>query len=412
MGENKILSFVLPSRTNLKYLKWAYNSIRKNLKIKHWICMADDASTDNTWEWMEYIMKEDSRVKCIKNEGPHRLGHTILYNRIIEELIETDIFCITHADMYICPGFDEEIFKYIDEKVVVSGTRIEPPLHNPGLEKIIYDFGIEPEEVNEEKLLNFVEEQKNKYKDKTTEGVFAPWAMYKKRFVEIGGHDSLFKPQSREDSDLFNRLQLDGFKFIQSWNMFTGHLTCRGSRFANGAKRNLDGQVFMHGRETDEWLIQNEKSTRNFIRKWGTMVRHDQYMKPIIPHKYNIGLVIHNCDLKTLRKLEPYCDTLYIDLKMEYISQYINDEQLNTKFNLSRKIKWVDSNRENDILVEFDADYLHNNLDALFFLSNMSVIISDSAEIGQMEYSIFKIYVKSLETYEKKLIKINNSIYL
>ena len=41
-------------------------------------------------------------------------------------------------------------------------------------------------------------------------------------------------------------------------------MTCRGSRFADGAKRNPDGQVFMKNRETDEWLAQNVRSTRNF----------------------------------------------------------------------------------------------------------------------------------------------------
>ena len=45
----------------------------------------------------------------------------------------------------------------------------------------------------------------------------------------------------------------------------------------------------MKNRETDEWLAQNERSTRNFIRKWGTMVEHDEYLKPIITPKYNIG---------------------------------------------------------------------------------------------------------------------------
>ena len=28
---DKVISFIQPSRNNLKYLKWSYNSIRKNL---------------------------------------------------------------------------------------------------------------------------------------------------------------------------------------------------------------------------------------------------------------------------------------------------------------------------------------------------------------------------------------------
>jgi len=42
----KLISFIIPSRNNLKYLKQAYNSIRKNTLYPHEICIADDASTD------------------------------------------------------------------------------------------------------------------------------------------------------------------------------------------------------------------------------------------------------------------------------------------------------------------------------------------------------------------------------
>ena len=38
----------------------------------------------------------------------------------------------------------------------MSGTRIEPPLHPEGPEKIIRDFGIEPEEFKEQELLELV----------------------------------------------------------------------------------------------------------------------------------------------------------------------------------------------------------------------------------------------------------------
>jgi hypothetical protein len=36
------ISFIQPSRNNLKYLKWSYEAIRKNLSHKeHEICVAD-----------------------------------------------------------------------------------------------------------------------------------------------------------------------------------------------------------------------------------------------------------------------------------------------------------------------------------------------------------------------------------
>ena len=67
--------------------------------------------------------------------------------------------------------------------------------------------------------------------DRITEGIFAPWCMYKEDFLSIGGHDELFAPQSREDSDLFNRFSLNGYELIQSWDALVYHFTSRGSRF-------------------------------------------------------------------------------------------------------------------------------------------------------------------------------------
>ena len=67
----------------------------------------------------------------------------------------------------------------------------------------------------------------------------------------------------------------------------------------------------MKNRETDEWLKQNQRSTRNFIRKWGHFVKHDEYLMPMIPPKYNVGFVVENCGLEMLGALEPWCRYLW-----------------------------------------------------------------------------------------------------
>ena len=325
----KVISFIQPSRNNLKYLKWSYNSIRKNLGYIHEICWADDFSDDGTWEWMNEMKEKDPNVKIHRNEGPNRLGHTILYDTLVD-MASNDIVMIYHADMYACPGMDEAVLKYLEPGVVVSATRIEPPLHPDGPEKILVDFGIEPEEFKEQELMTWLETdiEVSKGIGKTTNGIFAPWVIYKEDFLRIGGHDPLYAPQSKEDSDIFNRFVLAGYKLVQTWEGFVYHMTCRGSRFKDGALRNPAGQVFMKGRESTEWLTQNLRSTRNFIRKWGHMVKHDEMMYPIIPPKYDIGFVVHNCDANLLRELEPWCSSIYIK-DASLIVEYITEEQRN-----------------------------------------------------------------------------------
>jgi len=109
------ISLIQPSRNNLKYLKWSYEAIRKNQgNHEVEICVADDFSDkDNTWEWCLEMMDKDPHFKAIKNEGPTRLGHTILYDRLVNEVASHDICMIYHADMYLCPGALDAIEKHM-----------------------------------------------------------------------------------------------------------------------------------------------------------------------------------------------------------------------------------------------------------------------------------------------------------
>ena len=402
----KPISFIQPSRNNLKYLKWSYESIRKNLDPIHEICWADDFSDDGTWEWMNEIAEKDPNVKIHRNDGPNRLGHTILYDTLVNDYATNDIVMIYHADMYACPGMDEAVLKHLIPGTVISATRIEPPLHPDGPEKVLQDFGIEPEEFDEQGLMNFINQTwEGMPEDKITNGIFAPWAIYKKDFQEINGHDPLYAPQSKEDSDIFNRFVLNGYELIQTWEGYVYHMTCRGSRFKDGALRNPAGQVFMKGRESSEWLEQNLRSTRNFIRKWGHMVKHDDMMYPIIPPKYDVGFVVHNCDTNMLKELEPWCSDIYGDWighKGLGVNQYIKEEQSNTAFDLGKKIHSQHTEPKNGVVVEFDCKLLNSS--NFQILVELSSILKESGEVGELELEIFKFKINSLETYEKGLI--------
>jgi len=399
------ISLIQPGRNNLKYLKWSYDSIRKNQgNHEVEICVADDASTDGTWDWCLEMMDKDPLFKAIKNEGPTRLGHTILYDRLVNEVATNDICMIYHADMYLMPGALDQIEHKLEDKTIVSLTRIEPPLHPPGPEKILMDFGIEPEEFKEDELLTWFEKIRLQQLTKITEGIFAPWAFYKKDFQEIGGHDPIFAPQSKEDTDIFNRFQLNGIKFIQTWGGCVYHMTCRGSRFADGAKRNPNGEVFMKNRETDEWLKQNQKSTREFLRKWGHYCKHDPLMKPIIPPKYDIGFILSNNNLNLLYTLEPWCNNIYCDSSLR--QHYIVTEQPNTSFDLSKRVLPFNNEKNNEILVTINENF---NQQDFQYIQQLSEILADSGEpafhgeLGNITVEIFE----QMNTYEKDLICIS-----
>jgi len=85
--------------------------------------------------------------------------------------------------------------------------------------------------------------------------------------------------------------------------------------------------------------------------------------------------------------------------------EYRKKEQPNTEFDLTEKIKMYgndDLTKRHDIIVEFDCNQLNSN--NFQTIVNLSEILQESGEVGEMEYEIFKFYIQSLKTYEKDLI--------
>tara|TARA_Y100000401_G_C8180969_1_gene153950 strand:- start:112 stop:534 length:423 start_codon:yes stop_codon:yes gene_type:complete len=139
------------------------------------------------------------------------------------------------------------------------------------------------------------------------------------------------------------------------------------------------------------------------------MVKHDEYLKPIIPPKYRVYFKAYNCNLNLLRELEPWCDKIFLDSGAigKYVHQYKLEEQSNTKFDLDERTWMYGNSKITDkdaVIVEFDCNKL--NADNFQILVNLSEILQESGELGVMELEIFKFHINSLETYEKELINV------
>ena len=385
------ITFVIPSRNNLEFLKLAYTSIR-NLDTKHEILVLNDASIDGTQEWIEGLNDED--LLTYHNPGPERIGIVGMFDKGIE-MARTDIIMAFHADMVTCRDFDKNILKHLDKGTIVTGTRVEPPLHPDGPEKQLMNFGIEVDEFSFDK---WYEDSEKLKEEKVTEGIFAPWCMYKEDFLAIGGHDELFAPQSKEDSDLFNRFYLNGYKFKQPWDALVYHFTSRGSRF----NKHSGGAA---GKNSNEWIETTTKNGRNFIRKWGHFIKHDPLMKPIVPPKYDIGFIVKTCNASLLHALEPWCSTIYIEDDMQVLTvDYFEKEKNNTTYDLSERIKPYDNEKNNEILVRLDAASF--NQDDFKIIQQLPEIIKDSGTIGTFQLGNLFVDIMQMNEYQSKLIKI------
>lgn len=398
------VSFIIPTRNNLPYLKLAYGSIRKHYPQTE-IVILDDNSTDGTKEWVDSESgKGDSNTIYYRNDG-RQVGHTVLYDKGVE-LCDSEVFTIFHADMVCGANYVENLLKHLKPQGVVSATRIEPPLHPPGKEKIVKDFGTYAEDFRHTDFNAFVRsmQQDAANKNTVTRGIFAPWIMYKADFLAIGGHDKYFAPFPYEDSDIFQRFILKGYDIKQSRDAFVYHFTCRGHRWTEKVQK-----------DDHFYKLCCAKNSLHFIRKWGSWIENDELSYPVINHLYNIGFIVKNCPQQLLGMLEPWCSTIYCDAD---IQKYISEIQPGTPFDLKKRVKPLDAEKTNTVLVSFDGNLLSN--EAMKFVTQLSKILTQTAESGDIqpqdlmddksvsfEHDIFKIEVRAMDIFDNILVNDN-----
>lgn len=390
------ISFVIPSYNNLRYLKNAYRSIRTYAGPSHEIIVLDDSSTDGTLDWLRSL--DDQNLVIWQNTTGQRLGHTITYN-IGGEMSKNEVFSILHADMFIGPNYVENAMKHMKSGVVVSATRIEPPLHPEGKEKIVKDFGVWPEEFNESAFLSFVSEEQSNSKDKTTRGIFAPWFIHKEDFLKIGGHDKLFAPFPYEDSDIFQRFILAGYEIVQSRDSLVYHLTCRGHKWTD------DTQI---GKVDDSFNIAERNARLNYLRKWNSWIRNDEYHYPIMPKKYDTCLVLKNAKrIEYLEALEPWFGKVIVDNK-EVAESYIQREQSKTTLDMTKRVFINESDLTHaGVRVIIDGDTFTS--DDFMNVQRLSDILGQFEEESDDAFGIYElgniqIEIKKLENIVHTLV--------
>lgn len=381
-----MVSFVIPGYNNLRHLKNCYESVKKHAPDCEMIII-DDGSTDGTWEWARLLM--DPNVLAIRFD--ERRGHTIRYDFGISKA-KHDIVGILHCDMIIGPNYVQNMLKHLKPKTVVCATRVEPPIHPHGREKIIMNFGMDFHDLRTSDFDAFCKRTQEANANYTTKGMFAPWILYKEDFDYVGGHDPLFAPFPYEDSDIFQRWMLAGYDMVQSRDALVYHLTCRGHRFTEEI-----------GKDDEYYKIVSRKAARNYVRKWGTWIQNDEYQLPIMSPKYNVAFVINSrLSLPALEYFEPWCDALYVTDDTQ-VKEYVLKEQQNTKYDLSSKIRkhvdWREASE--DIVVSVD-NYLEEG--ANYVIENLAKVLEE-AEVGQTyEILNMKIMVNNKRDRRNELI--------
>jgi len=278
------ISFCINTSINERFhVELLFRSLNQNLCRKdHEILVYVENDNQDTVGFLKTQKEIFPNLKIVVNPLPIPLGYARNIN-LMFEMATHEIVSYLQSDQVICHQYDLEVLKHLNEHNIISSTRIEPPLHPPSPEKITHDFGLDPQKFDLDVFTRFAESKKT---DRITDYWFAPFTLYKKNWVSIGGHDTLFR-RSREDSDLLYRFCLQGLKMKQCWSAIVYHFTCTSSRGKEWWKPE-------NQRRTQLQSVADQVEMQRFLRKWKRF-KHEAVDDPQTNYKYNISVNLKNC---------------------------------------------------------------------------------------------------------------------
>ncbi|MFT3700765.1 MAG: glycosyltransferase [Agriterribacter sp.] len=238
-NNNALFSILIPSWNNLEYLKLCINSIRKNSTYTHQLIIHINEGKDGSLEWIKQETDFDYTYS-VQNTG-------VCYGlNACSRLADTQYILYMNDDMYACPGWDEALWKEIEnighDNFFLSATAIEPIAQsNCSIQK---NYGTNCLEFNEQLLL---QEYKQLPIDNWTGATWPPNIVHKKVWDMAGGYSIEFSPGMYSDPDFSMKL----------WQM--------GIRIFKGIEAS---RVYHFGSISVKRIIKN-KGYYQFIRKWG-----------------------------------------------------------------------------------------------------------------------------------------------
>jgi len=275
-----MISIVIPTYNNLKYLELCLKSLKNNSSYKHEIIIHINEGSDGT---LEFIKNQGYKYTISESN----IGLCSAINQAAK-LVSNKYILYSHDDMYFCPDWDKVLMKEVQiikhDKFYFSGTMIEAYSGH-----IRFNFGETLEDFKEYELLSkykFI----NFYDHQGTH--FAPHLVSTKLWNKVGGFSEEFNPGIGSDPDFNMKLWKEGVRIFKGLNDFKvyhfGSLTTR-------KKKNF----------------KQNRGDRTFLKKWGITIKFfkKHYLKsktkyygplsePKLTFTYLIELI--GCKLKSI----------------------------------------------------------------------------------------------------------------
>lgn len=296
----------------LEHTKLLLKSLKENLDSnEHEILVFVDKDNDGTLEYLRSIKSDFKDLKIITHKVQPVLGPERNSNLIIETA-KHDIVSYLQSDMVVSKHYDTEVLKHLDQDMILSSTRIEPPLHGTSNLTFTANFGVSPEEFQWDNFLTYAETVKS---DAIVDYFFAPFTVHKQTWNKLGGYDTNFR-RSRCDSDIVQRALHSGVQIKQTYSANVYHFTCVSSRGKNWFDQSNAAAQLRVQTQQDADAIE----IRRFYRKWGNFSHTEK-----LPFKCDIDFVILGDTEQAINlayELEPF------GVKMWVSSQSVKDKLL------------------------------------------------------------------------------------
>jgi GT2 family glycosyltransferase len=286
----------------LEYTKLLLKSLKENLDSdEHEILVFIDKDNDGTLDYLRSIKKNFKDLKIITHNVKPIVGPERNSNLIVENA-KHDIVSYLQSDMVVSKHYDTEILKHLEQDMILSSTRIEPPLHDPSDLTFTMNFGLSPEEFKWDEFISYADKVKS---DKIVDHFFAPFTVYKQAWNKLGGYDTNFR-RSRCDSDLVQRALHLGIQIKQTYHANVYHFTCVSSRGKNW----FDTQDEKAQRRVQVQQSADLVEMRRFFRKWGKFNHTEK-----LSFKYDIDFVIKSNSPQLVDlaySIEPFSSRIWV----------------------------------------------------------------------------------------------------
>lgn len=279
------LTFCIGTCNNLNYLKLAIHSVRtySHYKDAPFIIFAENC-TDGTDEWLSENKDKYNLTTIVEhNDELHTKGIGGGMNECARH-VTTDFIMFLHADMFVSKNWDKELLEYFEMKsdaMWVNSYRFQPNCFKesdrPGTNFFPYEqFGYKHDNFDESFFIDYAAEFSKLNPNVTiVKGEGVSGLIRKADWDYIGGNDPIYAPAYWEDTDLFIRMQLAGFRFITTTNSIVFHFGSRSD------KSNFPTDEIVR---SDRSKLYEQRGAGHFFQKWGFWPVHTTQQFVTYPH--------------------------------------------------------------------------------------------------------------------------------